>query len=124
MNISYNEKDHNLPEISKLNNLNDFKLKYKYRIYGLQDVAENPPVLIEMVRGVRLDEDKLKNVVSFLENKGITAKYQVAPDGKSQIYLGLNRSIRENLEVSNRIINTLVYVIENNIDIQKAKKKS
>lgn len=122
MAINYNQKDENVKQIEKSNKLNDFKLKYNYRVYGLKQ-AGNPPVLIELVRGVSLDETKLRNAAQFFINKGIRAEYRLINEGKHHVYLGIRRDVRDKVDLCNKIVTTLVYAVENNVDLTKGIRK-
>lgn len=117
--INYNQKDFNLPEISKMNDLNNYRLKYNYRIYGLKQ-EDNPPILIEInPRLITVDNTKINSLVKFLVNKGVSTKFANCAGDKAKIYVGLRYDVRKNRELSNKIICTIIHAIENNIDLSK-----
>lgn len=118
MPVDYNKKDFNLNEIFSKIDLNDFKLKYNYRFHGLKQ-ADRPPILIELdPRLVKVEENKIKTLVKFLNERGVRTVFNnLNREEKAQIYVGLRQDVRKDFELSRKIINAVVHILERNVKV-------
>ena len=115
--ISFNEKDLNLTEISKLVELSNARLSYEYRVYGLG--PDNPAILVENYN-INFNFGLLNQ---FFNSNGISFASKHLSKGKFHIYIGLREDIRKNAVLCAKIIRTIVLFLENKIEDFKANLK-
>jgi hypothetical protein len=118
--IEFNQKDINLVNIQNATGLLKVKLTGDYRVYGLKN-ADNPAVLLEYDPELISDKD-VKSLTGFFVGNGIDFVAQTIKDGKKKSYLGLRHDLRQEIDLSVAIINTIVYLLEGKMKVSKEDK--
>ncbi len=114
--ISYNTKDFNIEKIQKkLNILEKFNLKNRYRIYGINN-NDHPDYAI-LLRG-KMDI-KLTN---FLNQNKIPFHSENIDSEKYTHSIGIRRDLRSNIKISSLILFTIVGLLDNFIKTKKSLK--
>jgi len=126
--ITFTEKDFNLTKIKRESKLFNLLTKNKYHVYGLRQ-EENPPVLIEF------DNDfvdatfrkSIDSLISFFKSNGIDV--EIFDESESRkVDIGLRKDIRaivnknESPVFASSILSTIVYCLENRIDLDQLMK--
>src|SRR5579859_3233220 len=123
--ISFNKKDEKMGEIAKLSKIVGALTKEDYRVYGLRN-SNNPPILIEYSEHSdvydKLDS-KCTKLDAFFKKNGIDITFgpleDETEDGTDyKVYIGLRRDVRNDLPLTCALLKTIIYFIEDKIEIE------
>lgn len=120
--VSFNTVDFNVDKIETLAKINKLKTDYEYRVYGLRDSEENPPVLIEF--NPEVFEGEVTNfhrnaLIAFFRSNGVELRFREDDkEEKKKFWIGLRYDLRkEEVNISANIIQTIVYFLEGKLDL-------
>ena len=121
--VIFNTKDYNMLEIMNISNLRDELTSTSYRVHGLKDFpGRNYDILLRFnkARHAHPTEDKYNRIQTLFSNNGIRMisddKY-FSCSGNYNIYIGLNRHIRADVPYCVKVLKTLIYGLEDRIEI-------
>jgi hypothetical protein len=113
--ISFNENDYFLPSIKAESKFNTLVVQKHYRVFGLKN-QDNPPVIFRWGENA-LDESKIGHLYLMFKRSGLPVDfYRDYPKG---ISVGLRRDVRENVPFASALLQTIVYYMENKIELPK-----
>jgi hypothetical protein len=113
--ISFNKNDYFLPSIEAESKFHTLAVQKHYRVFGLKN-QDNPPVLIRYGPEA-IEETKVMQLHYVFKKSGLIADfYRDYPKGLS---IGLRRDVRENVPFAAALLQTIVYYLENKIDLPK-----
>jgi hypothetical protein len=120
--VSFNTVDFNVDKIETLAKINKLKTDYEYRIYGLRDDDENPPVFIEFNPDVfegEITSFHTNALVSFFKSNGIELRFHIdEKEEKKKFWIGLRHDLRkEEVNIAANIVQTIVYFLEGKLDL-------
>lgn len=114
MSISFNINDDHLALISQKSALTDVETKNSYRIYGLIQSGENPPILIE--HNNIINKNTSAQLIKLFKKKG--AKLEILPlkeKCKHNVYIGIRSDYRVMEKFTIAAIQTIIHSLEGKI---------
>jgi hypothetical protein len=120
--IEFNDNDFNIEKISVDSKLFNLVTIYPYRVYGLKQ-GDNPLVLIEFNSNVVDSDfmDRLNDLDKFFMANGIDFVAEDTEEG-NKVFVGLRKDIRKHVVLSSSILQTIVYCLENRLNLKKEIK--
>jgi hypothetical protein len=114
--ISFNTDDTNMLAIANKATLFDLMGRFGYRVYGLKQEARP---LIQISVGKWYKGDRLTQIRAFLKRNGLPCEITVNRLKKNRVFhIGLRRDLREFVPLSARVIQTIVYFLEEKIELK------
>lgn len=118
--ISYNMNDFNMGEISSLNSgFNYLETKLSYYVYGLTQ-SDNPTVVISPTDTSKPSQEKIGQMIKWLETQGLSAEREW--DDRQTVRIGLRKDVRNNPKVAAALIRTMVAFFEGALTLKKGFK--
>lgn len=117
--IDFNTKDYNIPAIKRESKLFNLKTVTEFRVYGLAQKYNNPPILLGCnPNSLVIHQHNFSQLKRFFSKRGIPIDMErdrKAEDGK--VYIGLRRDLRSHTLLSAAVLQTIVYFLENRLDL-------
>jgi len=126
--ITITETDTLVSAIMREAKLHNLVTKQKYHVYGLR--RENNPVVLIEYADCYVDDDfrnRLTSLIEFFKLNGIETEFSNESDGHD-IAIGLRIDLRKTLNKNEKpllaasVLSTIVYCLEDRIDIEQMKK--
>ncbi len=122
--ISFNLKDYQLSAIRRESKLSNMRTKNEFRVYGLAQQYKNPPILIEAQAAVWENrQEELMELKNFFDSQGLPNQIGIDETIEDQtIFIGLRRDLRDHTLLSTAVLQTIVYQLENRLDLNNEFK--
>ena len=120
--IEFSEKDFQLAKIRRESKLFNLQTGQPFRVYGLRTKG-NPLIHISYnydTVGENFDEHMAK-LVDFCKNNGIELKWE-SGGGTPKVCIGLRRDLRDHIMLCSAIVQTIVYCLEGQLDLNASYK--
>jgi hypothetical protein len=120
--IEFSEKDFQLAKIRRESKLFNLQTAHAFRVYGLRTKG-NPLVHISYNYDTVNDsfDDNMAKLVDFCKNNGIEMKWE-SGDGTPKVCIGLRRDLRDHIMLCSAIVQTIIYCLEGQLDINDTYK--
>lgn len=121
--ISFEEKDFNLGRVFEHTNLLELRTDPDYQVFGLKKGAERPCIEIQYNYNLfPLLYDITYYLQAFFRNNGISFRINPSPDYVEKtpnlVKIGLRHDVREHIEFSARIMETIIYACEKKFQLK------
>ena len=120
--IEFNEKDFQLDKIRRESKLFNLQTAQPFRVYGLR-TKDNPLVHISYNYDT-VDEnfdDRLSVLVEFCKANNIELKWE-SGGGTPKVCIGLRRDLRDHVMLCSALVQTIIYCLEGQLDINSGYK--
>lgn len=108
--ITYNLNDFNLDKVSALNGtFNYLDTKLNYYVYGLTQ-TDNPTVVLSPTYDSKPSQEKIGQMVKWLEEHGLTVEREF--DDKQSVRIGLRKDVRNEPKFAAALVRTMVAFFE------------
>jgi hypothetical protein len=107
--------DDNMAKVSKEAKLKGLVTGMSYRIFGLKQDGNNPPI---MIRSGKDDIWPANDLINFFAKQKINVKTSAKLDENGTIQIGLRRDLRRHPALCAAIIQTIIYATEKRLDLK------